>query len=237
MSEITMVEIVAANYGLTETGITPPYPPPTKATTALLLIDIQEIATPEYMAAKAVKAGLPEDQVNAAIADYRERFYSAVDKCSELLEAARQNGIPPIHVKIQAKTADGRDTAMVHRMLGWRFPPGSPGTAWVPKTAPKDGEMVLTKAVSSCFNGTNLDQYLRYMGIQYLVIGGFVTDECVETTFRDALDLSYMPFVVRDATTTYFAEAHAHFISKMMGFGLAPAAEEIVPMFAALPDK
>lgn len=237
MTEITMAEIVAANYGLTTGGITPPYPPPTKATTALLLIDIQEIATPEYMASKAIKAGLPEDQVHKAIADYKERFNAAVDKCSVLLESARRNKIQPIHVKIQAKTGDGRDTAMIHRMLGWAFPPGSPGTPWVPKTAPKDGEMVLTKAVSSCFNGTNLDQYLRYMGIQYLVICGFVTDECVETTFRDALDLSYMSFVVRDATTTYFAEAHAHFINKMVGFGLAPSADEIVPMFEAMPEK
>lgn len=237
MAPVTMMDIIAANYGLTEKGVNQPYPPPTKATTALLLIDIQEIAAPEFMAAKAVKAGLPEDEVNEAVADYKARFYAAVDKCSQALEAARKHGVAPIHVKIQAKTKDARDTGMVHRMLGWAFPPGSPGTAWIEKTAPQEGEMVLTKTVSSCFSGTNLDQYLRYMGVQYLVICGFVTDECVETTFRDALDLGYLPFALSDATTAYFAESYQNFINKMSGFGLAPPTDEIAAMFETMPEK
>ena len=237
MEEITLVHVIGAAYGMTGDGLKPPGPPPSKANTALLLIDIQELALPDYMAELAIKAGLPEEAVHAALADYRGRFEPAVEKCSQLLAAAREHGIPPIHVKIEALSGDARDTSMIHSMLGWYYPPGAPGTPFLPQVAPQPGEIVLTKTVSGAFTGTNLDRVLRHMGIQYLHICGFVTDECVETTFRDALDHGYMSFVARDATTTYFAESHAGFVAKWGAFGLTPTADELIAQMASLPES
>jgi nicotinamidase-related amidase len=236
MEEITLGHVIGAAYGMAEGGLKPPGPPPNKANTALLLIDIQELASPDYMAKSAIKAGLPEEPVYAALADYGERFEAAVEKCAHLLSAAREYGIPPIHVKIEALSGDARDTSMIHRMVGWCLPPGSEGTPFLAAVTPDPGEIVLTKTVSGCFTGTNLDRVLRHMGIQYLYICGFVTDECVETTFRDALDYGYMSFVARDATTTYFAESHAGFVAKWGAFGLTPTADELIQQMEALPE-
>lgn len=237
MSEITMQDVIAASYSDMEAGMVPVYPAPTKATTALLLIDIQQLATPEYMAQKAIKAGLDAGKVETAVADYKKRFYAAVDQCAKLLAAARQHGITPIHVKISAMTPDARDTSVVHKMLNWKFPPQSEAAQFLPQAAPAEGEIVLTKTVSGSFTGTNLDRILRHMGIQYLTICGFVTDECVETTFRDAIDHGYLSSVARDATTTYFEEAHAFFVGKWGAFGLIPSTDEVLQMFAALPES
>ena len=234
MSEITLMHVIGAVYGLTEKGVQPPGPPPGKDNTALLLIDIQQMATPEYMARAAVKAGLPETAVQTALADYKERFYCAVENCSRVLNAARQNGIPPIHVKIESLSGDARDTSMVHKMLGWAYPPGSEGAQFLPDIAPKPGEIVLTKTVSGAFTGTILDRVLRHMGISYLFVCGFVTDECVETTVRDALDYGYLASIIRDATTAYTRETYAHVIGKFSGFGLTPAAEEVAGLFGQI---
>lgn len=231
MSEITLFDIFATSYTIEEAP-----PPATKANTALLLIDIQVLAAPEYMAKKAVKGGLPEDKVNAALADYKERFYSAVDACGRLLGAAREHGIPPVHVKIEALSGDARDTGASHRMMGWKFPPGSEAARFLSQAEPQPGEIVLTKTVSGAFTGTNLDRVLRHMGIEHLIVCGFVTDECVETTFRDALDLGYLAFLISDATTTYFAEDHAHVVKKFGGWGLVQTTEMAITSFATLPE-
>ena len=237
MAEVTMMDVIVASYGLSETGVTMPYPPPTKATTALLLIDIQGLAAPDHLVEAAVQSGLPEDQVRAAVADYRQRFNDSLANCARVLRAAREHGVTPIHVKIQTLSADGRDTGMVNRMLGWNITPDKDDARFLPECAPEPGEIVLTKTVSGAFTGTTLDRVLRHMGIQYLYVCGFVTDECVETTIRDALDFGYLSSLVADATTTYFAEAHAFVIMKFSSFGLAPSTDQVCEVLAGLPEK
>ena len=212
-----------------------PKPPP-KATlnnTALLLIDIQHLAEPSYHLKNAVDAGLPEDAVKAALSDYEVRFNAAVVQAARVLEAARAAGVPPIHVKIQALSCQGRDTSLLHSRLGWNFPPGSPATQFLELTKPKDDEIVITKTASGAFTGTSLDSTLRNMGIEHLIVVGFLTDECVETTTRVALDYGYVTRVVSDATTTYLMEAYQATIGKLASYGFALTADEAIAEFAS----
>ena len=237
MSEITLVQVIGAAYGVSEKGLAPVGPPPSRMNTALLLIDIQQLSTADYMAKRAIDAGLPAEDVHAALADYKERFEAALSVSRELLAAARQYGIPPIHVRIAALSGDARDTGMAHRMLNWYYPPESEGAQFLPECAPRKGEIALSKTVSSAFTGTGLDHILRHMGIHYLFLCGFVTDECVETAFRDAIDHGYLASIVSDATTTYFVESYAGVMMKWGGFGLTPPSQDVIKMFASLPEK
>ena len=213
-----------------------PKPPPqaTLNNTALLLIDIQHLAEPSYHLKNAVEAGLPEDAVKAALSDYEVRFDAAVVQAARVLEAARAAGIPSIHVKIQALSCQGRDTSLLHSRLGWNFPPGSPATQFLEPTKPKDDEIVITKTASGAFTGTSLDSTLRNMGIEHLIVVGFLTDECVETTTRVALDYGYVTRVVSDATTTYLIEAYQATIGKLASYGFALTADEAIAEFASL---
>jgi nicotinamidase-related amidase len=228
-SPLTLFEVLSASY-----RDALPVPEPRREDTALLLIDIQELAAPEHFAAAAIEAGMPAAEVHAALADYSERFHAAVANCKKLLVAARAAGIVPIHVKIQAMAGDGRDTGALHRRLGWCFAPGTEGTAFLAATAPAPGEIAITKTASGAFTGTSLDFTLRNMGIEHLYICGFVADECVETTVRQALDLGYRVRLVEDATTTYDRTATEHSVGKFKGYGFTRETAVAVETFAAL---
>ncbi|RAN40298.1 cysteine hydrolase family protein [Hyphomonas sp. GM-8P] len=209
-------------------------PAATLDNTALLLIDIQHLAEPSYHLKNAVAAGLPEDAARAALSDYEARFNAAVVQAARVLNAARSTGIPPIHVKIQTLSDKGRDTSQLHSRLGWCFPPDSPAAQFLEPTKPNADEIVITKTASGAFTGTSLDTTLRNMGIEHLIVVGFLTDECVETTTRVALDYGYITRVVRDATTTYHLESYDATIGKLASYGFALTADEAMAEFAAL---
>lgn len=220
---VTIEDILAASYTFVEDP-----PAMTQANTALLLVDIQNLATPEHLAKRAVAAGLAADAVERALADYASRFYAAVDNCARLLAVARTAQIACVHIKIEALSGSARDTGPAHRRLGWCYPPGSPETQFLEPVIPAEGEIVITKTVSGAFTATNLDSVLRHMGIQWLVVAGFETDECIEATGRTALDLGYVTLFAEDGCTAYEAQSHQNFMAKYAGWGLTRRTDELI---------
>ena len=67
---------------------------------------------------------------------------------------------------------------------------------------PRAGETVIKKDVNSGFIGTNLELMLQRQRIHRLVVAGFFTNMCVETTVRMAGNLGFDTFVVEDACAT-----------------------------------
>lgn len=229
MDAITLNDVIASTYRT----VAPP-PPPTRQNSALLLIDIQTIASPPYLRRKAIAAGLDPAGVDAALADYAQRFGAALQRCRLVLDAARVAGISPVHVKIEALAGDASDTGVLHRHMGWMFPPGSEEAAFLPETAPLPGEIVVTKTASGAFTGTSLDRVLRNMGKSHLFVCGFMVDECVETTTRVALDLGYLTAVIADATTAYQQNAYDYTVAKLGWYGLTRSSEDVAAAFAAM---
>jgi len=64
------------------------------------------------------------------------------------------------------------------------------------------GEIVVKKDVNSGFIGTSLEVQLRRAGISRLVIVGFFTNFCVETTTRMAGNLGFDTYLVDDCCST-----------------------------------
>ena len=64
------------------------------------------------------------------------------------------------------------------------------------------GEIVVEKDVNSGFIGTSLEVQLRRAGISRLVIVGFFTNFCVETTTRMAGNLGFDTYLVDDCCAT-----------------------------------
>ena len=64
------------------------------------------------------------------------------------------------------------------------------------------GEIVVEKDVNSGFIGTDLEVQLRRAGISRLVIVGFFTNFCVETTTRMAGNLGFDTYLVEDCCST-----------------------------------
>lgn len=68
--------------------------------------------------------------------------------------------------------------------------------------APIDGEKIFVKTEVSCFNGTDMLEYLKEHKVSQLVMTGMQTHMCVEAATRAAHDLGFEVTVVGDACAT-----------------------------------
>ena len=62
-----------------------------------------------------------------------------------------------------------------------------------------ESDIVVDKDVNSGFIGTSLELELRRSGIDRLVVMGFYTNYCIETTVRMAGNLGFDTYLVHDA--------------------------------------
>ena len=74
--------------------------------------------------------------------------------------------------------------------------------AFLPGLEPLAGETVLRKDVNSAFVGTPLEIELRRRRIDRIVVVGFFTNFCIETTARMANNLGFDTYVGHDACAT-----------------------------------
>lgn len=71
-----------------------------------------------------------------------------------------------------------------------------------------DGDIVVEKSVNSGFIGTSLELELRRAGIQRLLVVGYFTNVCVETTVRMAGNMGFDTYLVHDACATMNSIGH-----------------------------
>jgi nicotinamidase-related amidase len=113
----------------------------------------------------------------------------ALDQCQLLLERARREGVPVIHIQHEAGAGTPYDTAAeIGRIAD--------------VVAPLPGEVVITKAYPSSFEQTTLHQILKDLGVTNLVYAGFMTHMCINSTARAGFNLGYAGTVVANATAT-----------------------------------
>ncbi len=64
---------------------------------------------------------------------------------------------------------------------------------------PQDGDLVVKGKVGLCgFQSTNLDFLLRQNGIKNVLLAGFLTNCCVESSMRTAYELGYHVYTLKD---------------------------------------
>ncbi len=176
-------------------------------TVALLVIDVQylDAARGHGVFADAEKSGVP--------ADAQEYYFNRLETLTlpnirRLQDAFRAQRLEVIHTRIMSLTRDGRDRSPGHKRLGLHAAPGSKDAEFMPEVAPVGDEIVFSKTASGVFVSTNLEFVLRNMEISALFMCGVYTNECVETTARDASDLGFFTSVIEDACATVTPELH-----------------------------
>lgn len=118
-----------------------------------------------------------------------ENVKPAIREAAELLGRARAAGIPVIHVRHDAGPGSPYDVSAAIGQIS-------------PEVAPEGDEAVITKAYPSAFVGTDLEERLRAAGVQDVIVAGFMTHMCVNSTARSAFSLGFRPTVVAAATAT-----------------------------------
>ena len=85
---------------------------------------------------------------------------------------------------------------------GGPYEPGTPRWKILPSLDRRPEDLVVAKTACDAFYRTNLDAVLREREIDQLLITGFCTDFCVDTTIRAAASRDYAVTVVSDGHTT-----------------------------------
>lgn len=113
----------------------------------------------------------------------------ALAEAARLLARARTAGIPVFHIQHD----DGP---------GSLYDISGPTGRISDEVAPLAGETVVTKQYPNAFVGTDLEQHLRAAGAANVILAGFMTHMCVNSTARAAFNLGFQPIVVASATAT-----------------------------------
>lgn len=175
--------------------------------TALLCIDLQ------YLDAAEGYGVFAEESVAGNSEEARRYYFDSLKEgvlpsVRRLQDAFRTHDLEVLHIRIQSLTRDGRDRSKGHKRLNLLATPGSKEAEFIESVAPQGDEIVINKTASGVFSSTNLHYVLKNIGVGSLFVVGVYTNECVETTIRDACDLGYLVTMVEDCCTTVTPELH-----------------------------
>jgi nicotinamidase-related amidase len=141
-----------------------------------------------------------------------------VPNLRRLIAAFRDTGAEVMYTVIENLTKDGRDRSLDHKICDYFVAKGSWEAKVLDALAPADDEIVLPKTSSGVFNSTNIEYLLRNIGIDTLVVTGFLTDQCVDMAVRDAADRGFYPVCVADACATHSQARHDSALSAFGGY-------------------
>ncbi len=151
----------------------------------------------------------------------------AGENAARVLDYFRQNGLPVIHIR-HISTKEGAAF----------FLPGTEGAEIHQCVKPLEDETVVLKNFPNSFRETVLEDELKKLGVQELVICGMMSNMCVDATTRAAVDMGYQCTVVHDAccgaalefngVKSAAAEVHAGFMASLgMTYASMVSAQEL----------
>jgi nicotinamidase/pyrazinamidase len=124
-----------------------------------------------------------------------------VPRIAELAREARAAGAHVIYIN---DTHDPDDSEF--KMWPEHAVRGSRGSAITEGLEPEEGDHVIEKTRYSGFFETQLDDLLKRLGVNHVVITGTVTNICVLSTATDASMRGYMVSVPADAVAAFTTE-------------------------------
>jgi nicotinamidase-related amidase len=176
------------------------------ATTALVLIEYQN---------EFVSEGGALHNAVAPVMDKTGMLANTV----ALVDAARAAGVTIMHAPITFAPGYGELSRHPYGILkgvvdGNAFVKGTWGAAIVEDLTPAEGDILIEgKRGLDTFASTNLDFILRSRGISTVILAGFLTNCCVESTMRSAYENGYRVITLTDCTAATSAEEHDNAIA------------------------
>ena len=139
----------------------------------------------------------------------------------KLAEGARKKGAMVIHTPFVFNEKYFKDHEMIGIVKavadGNAFREGTWGAKIIDELKPKEGDKVVTGKCTLCgFNNTDLEKIIKKANIKNIVIGGFLTNFCVESTARTAYDKGYSVTVIKDATAANSSEDQNYVEEKIL---------------------
>jgi nicotinamidase-related amidase len=170
-------------------------------TTALVLIEYQNDFTTEGGVLHGAVAGVMDKT-------------SMLENTKRVVDKAREAGATVMHAPITFAEGYNELSSHPYGILkgvvdGNAFVKDSWGAAIVDDLSPESGDIVIEgKRGLDTFASTNLDFILRSKGIKTIVLGGFLTNCCVESTMRTGYENGYEVITLSDCVAATSEEEH-----------------------------
>ena len=152
-----------------------------------------------------------------------------------LIAACRREGIEVVYTVVECLTRDGRERGLDYKVSGIFAAKGSWEAEVIDELGPGDDDIVIPKTSSSLFNSTNCDYVLRNLGIEYVMVMGMLTDQCVETAVRDGCDRGFLMTLVDDACATHSEQRHSEAVRGFRGYCRIRTTDELLEEFRQHP--
>jgi ureidoacrylate peracid hydrolase len=193
---------------------------------ALLIVDVQNYTArrdgDEYR-------DLTEREIEGRFGYFfRTMEDGALPNLQRLQAACRRGGIEVLYTVIESLTVDGRDRGLDYKISGLHVPKGSWDAQMLDAIAPTEDEIVIPKTSSSPFISTNIDYVLRNLGVRSLILAGILTDQCIDSSARNACDLGYLVTIATDACATHSRQRHEWSLRNNRGYARQRTTAELV---------
>ncbi|MGE8942241.1 cysteine hydrolase family protein [Leptospira interrogans] len=203
-------------------------------TTALIPVDLQYASGSRNHGLGALLAS------QGKLEDARYRFDRieklVIPNTKRLLDVWRAAGARVIYVTLGCELPDYADAAPSTRAFftATRNTVGNREHEIVDEIKPQPGELVINKRTQGAFASSGIESALRGLGIENIIVTGVSTNNCVETTAREASDRGFGVVMVSDATGTCSDEMQN---ATLKGFsrlwGRVASTDEIIAEFQA----
>ena len=160
--------------------------------------------------------------VQKALFDSEPRPFDAdktVERINAVTSSARAAGLPVIFIQHEAP-----ESAVANGTSGWQLE-GNLGVA--------KSDLRVRKTTPDSFLRTDLEMLLKERGVNHLIVCGYATEFCVDTTVRRAAGLGFSVALVSDGHTTHdkphasgevIREHHNRTLPSIQSFGVKIAA-------------
>jgi ureidoacrylate peracid hydrolase len=185
---------------------------------ALLFIDVQNYNARSdggVYKDKGLQAAEAEKQYDCFF-KYMKKI--VIPNMQRLQNVCRKKNVEVIYTVIESLTKDGRDRSLDYKISGFNVPKGSWDAKVLSEIYPMEDEIVVPKTSSSVFISTNIDFILRNLGVNFLIISGLLTDQCISHAVRDACDHGYLVTLITDACATLSRERHDTALNHLKGY-------------------
>ena len=156
-----------------------------------------------------------------------------------LLEAARAAAIPIFFTRYSLNEDYSDGGLILDLFPGLAGSGGMVRGTWdaavIDELAPHEGEHVIDKTRYTAFYGTDLEEKLRELGTDTLIVSGVTTECCVESTIRDAFFRDIRILIPEDATAATSQQRHEDALRVITyAFGTVTSVNELAEALARL---
>ena len=132
-----------------------------------------------------------------------------VRRAAALAGDFRRRGLPVVLVNVDSVPAGRTEQAsnVAGLPAGW--------TELVPELNRQPGDHTVTKRTWGAFTNTDLESYLKNLGVTHVVLAGVATSLGVESTARHARELGFNVTLATDAMTDREPDAHFNSVTRI----------------------